>query len=240
MKRFWLFACLFICSQNIFSQDQDTIIKYLEGKWEWYKSYKGGYGGGYIYPEDSGFNITIEFKALKHDSVEFYLYKDDTYIWDTVTTIFPVDTISLWGINKNVVPVLKRYFYISFPIQFLDYYGLLIEDKNHITFLEPSAEGPRHHFERKKINALKLIDIRPSIYIYPNPFDEQLYIEGLPNEQLIIEIYDLFGREFYRAVVNSVGSYSVTTGKINPGLYLIRVRSTDKGGGGTSKIIFKK
>jgi hypothetical protein len=78
------------------------------------------------------------------------------------------------------------------------------------------------------------------ITIYPNPFSDQISIEGIENDKVSIEIYDVFGREIYRDIAFSVNSHTINTAEINPGLYLICVRSMDNGGAVTSKIIIKR
>jgi hypothetical protein len=229
MKRFYLLFCLLILCQSTFSQDQDTIFNFLEGKWEWYKTYRGGYAGGYIYPIDSGFNITIEFNALQNDSVNFYLYKNDTLIWDTITAIFPIDTISFWGINKNVIPVLKKYFYIFRPIEYLDYLVILIEDNDHITFLEPSQpEGPSHYFERKINNTIQKNNNECLINIYPNPINDYIYVAGLPEGILSIEIFDITGRNVYKETIKNRESYCIRPIGLSKGIYFIRIINSSK------------
>ena len=80
----------------------------------------------------------------------------------------------------------------------------------------------------------------PNISIYPNPFSDQLTIEGLSGEQVIIVIYDLFGREIYQAFLDSDKSHTIIATEINPGLYLIRLRNNNSRKVLISKIIIKK
>ena len=76
--------------------------------------------------------------------------------------------------------------------------------------------------------------------LYPNPFNDQLTIEGLPNEYLLFEIYDLFGRLVFQDNEYIDGSITINTADIKPGVYLLRVRDTDSGQMITSKIIVKR
>jgi hypothetical protein len=80
----------------------------------------------------------------------------------------------------------------------------------------------------------------PEIGIYPNPFTDQLTIEGLPLAEVIIEIFDMFGREIYHDVTYSVNSHTITTNEINPGIYLIRVSKTGSGTIVINNIIIKR
>ena len=170
MKNYFLIFFLIFNFQICSPQDVDSIINFLEGKWEWYLTYKGGYAGGHITPEEAGYNFTIEFKGLPSDSIRFYLYKNDTLVENVVTTIFLVDTTySIWAIDSNVIPIFDKYFIIFFPWSD-DYLYLWFNDSNHIEFSEPSSpESPAHLFERKVSNSVQDIINDYSIDIYPNP-----------------------------------------------------------------------
>jgi len=212
---------------NSYSQNADSIITILEGKWEWYWTSKGGYAGGHITPEDAGFNITIEFKSLHGDSINFYLYKDDTLVCDIITPIFPVDTIAFWGINKNVIPCLNKYLYKFTLIQEIDFLGLLVEDRDHIAFLEPDMpEGPRHYFERKISNTILQIDQGHLINIYPNPLNESTILNFSNPEGYQYKLYvlDLSGK-VYRIVDNiTTSEYVLEKGDLKQGFYFVELR----------------
>jgi len=242
MKQFYLIVCFLLFIQCCFSQDEESIIQILDGQWEWYKTYRGGFAGGYIYPEDSGFTITIEFQALQNDSLNFGLYKDEVLILDTITTISPIDTtVSLWAIHKNIIPVLKKYFIIFKPVKDLDYLCLWLDDKNHIAFSEPSlADSPFHLFERKTSNLLQTYVNECIINVHPIPFYDQLTIVGLPNENLLIEIYDIFGRLNYARNFHSNPTHIINTSYLNSGLYIVRIRNSDTGKVVTNRIIVKR
>ena len=225
----WIFAWLLIYSQNIYSQDQDTIINFLEGKWEWYKSYLGGFRGGYTTPEHKGYNITIEFDALQNDSVVFTLYKNDAYIWDTITTIFIVDSsISIWGIDKSVIPELRKYFFMIRDFRYLEYLQLWVTESDYIVFNEPSSpESAEHHFIRKTTNFLPQNNYNPEPVFYPNPFIDQLTFKGLTNISLSIEIFTITGRKmFYRNIMHTE-SHIINTSSMKQGIYLVRILNHD-------------
>jgi hypothetical protein len=78
------------------------------------------------------------------------------------------------------------------------------------------------------------------ITIYPNPFTDQLKIEELPSENLIIEIYDIFGRLNYQKYINSSPTHNIITDNINSGLYILRITNTDTGKVVTKRIIVKR
>jgi len=83
------------------------------------------------------------------------------------------------------------------------------------------------------------IDIN-QMRIYPNPFSNLLTIDGLPNKDLTIEIYDIHSRLIYQDNQYLAHSITINTAYINPGLYLLRVRDIDSGQTITGKIIVKK
>ncbi len=76
--------------------------------------------------------------------------------------------------------------------------------------------------------------------VYPNPFNDHLTIDRLPNEILSFEIYDINGRLIFQDNEYTTGSITINTADIKPGLYLLRVRDTDSGQTITSKIIAKR
>jgi hypothetical protein len=178
MKKYYLILFLVFNIHLCYPQDVDSIISFLEGQWEWYWTSKGGFAGGHITPEDAGYNITVEFKALNGDSINFYLFKDDTLICDIISPISPVDTIIFLALSKTIIPCLNKYLYKFTPIQDIDYLGLFITDTNHISFREPSwfPESPEHLFERTISNSIKPTDNEYKINIFPNPFIDKINI----------------------------------------------------------------
>jgi hypothetical protein len=237
MKKFYLILCILLNFLCCLGQDTDFKIKVLDGYWEWYWTSIGGAAGGHITPEDSGFNITIEFMVVYDNSVNFYLYKNDTLICDTITAILPIDTIALYSINKDVIPCFKKYFYILTSIQNLDYLKLYIEDSTHIQFQEPFiAESPRHYFERKINNTILKIDNENLINIYPNPINDYLYVEGLPEDIISLEIFDISGRIVYKEIVKNKESYFIKSISLQNGIYLIRIINQ----GEKTLLLFKK
>jgi len=64
------------------------------------------------------------------------------------------------------------------------------------------------------------------ILLYPNPVDDQLFIE-LPEELLSchnIEIYDLFGKIVYTEFCNNRKTIEINTSQLSKGLYLVRIK----------------
>lgn len=229
-KKFWFFICILIYSQNIICQEKDTILNFLEGKWEWYKTYRGGFAGGYIYPSDSGYTLTMEFNGLQKDSVNFTLYKNGYYTWDTITTIFPIDMeISLWAIDKNIIPTLDRFLYIFRPVQELEYLQLWVVNRNYIEFCEPLApESPCHDFKRSISNDIPQLDNKTKVVISPNPFNEFLYLEQLPQEILSVKLFDILGHNVYQVTIKNKESYCIRPVGLSKGIYFIRIINSSK------------
>ncbi len=65
--------------------------------------------------------------------------------------------------------------------------------------------------------------------IYPNPFDEQLFIKFTSDNTETIKVYDSTGREFFTG--QDQGDISIETSSWTPGLYIIRF------GGKTMKLV---
>jgi hypothetical protein len=79
-----------------------------------------------------------------------------------------------------------------------------------------------------------------NLNLFPNPFKSQLNLEGLPNENLFIEIYDIFGKLTYSRKIRSISTHTVNTTGINSGLYILRIRNSDTGKVVANRIIVKR
>jgi len=78
------------------------------------------------------------------------------------------------------------------------------------------------------------------VTFYPNPFTHQLTIDYLPNEYLLIEIYNIYGRLAYSQNTHSSPTHSINTGHLNTSLYLIRIRNPETGKALANRIVIKK
>lgn len=62
------------------------------------------------------------------------------------------------------------------------------------------------------------------ISVFPNPFNDQLSVSGLPSYQTgELTIYDGFGRVLDRLGLNGESSYTWHAGELSPGLYFLKV-----------------
>ena len=78
------------------------------------------------------------------------------------------------------------------------------------------------------------------ITIYPNPFKDQLTLKGFPNDNLSIEIFDIFGRLSYIKDVHSSITQNINTENLNSDLYIVRIRNSDTGKVVAKRIIVKR
>ena len=186
MTRYNLIICFAFLFHHCYSQDVDSLINILEGKWDWYKTY-GGFAGWTITPADSGFSITVEFVELQNDSVNFSLYKNDTLYRDTVATIFHLWG-NHWAIDKNIIEIMRRYFPISIP---QDYLGIVFTDSMDLVIYDAQVfDGYDIYFKRRINNLIHPINQVCTVKIFPNPFKDKTVIE-FPN----------FNRDKYRLLV---------------------------------------
>jgi len=69
--------------------------------------------------------------------------------------------------------------------------------------------------------------------IFPNPARNEVFIRtGKNNKDLVIDVYDLYGRLVLTDLLESNGA-SVSVDALDPGMYLVRVRSKGSQGSGT-------
>ncbi len=61
------------------------------------------------------------------------------------------------------------------------------------------------------------------IRVWPNPTNDVLYIEGLPNNKTNISLYDLLGKQVYNTSTNGEVLYNISIGHLAKGLYILSV-----------------
>ena len=67
-------------------------------------------------------------------------------------------------------------------------------------------------------------ELQSSIILYPNPVNDKLYVETLTQTQtLIVEIYDIYGRQQDNKTTRQQGNLSVDVTNLNSGVYFVKV-----------------
>ena len=67
-------------------------------------------------------------------------------------------------------------------------------------------------------------ELKSSIILYPNPVNDKLYVETLTQTQtLIVEIYDIYGRQQDNKTIRQQGNLSVDVTNLNSGVYFVKV-----------------
>jgi hypothetical protein len=79
-----------------------------------------------------------------------------------------------------------------------------------------------------------------NILIYPNPFNDFLNLEGLNGYKMKVEIFDITGRPVYSDYISMGSSYTINTGRIDPGLYILRIYNSMNITDVQNRIIIKK
>ena len=116
-----------------------------------------------------------------------------------------------------------------------DYFLLCFKQGDSLIYQNPSFD------DCYDINTNSRIIHEPEkIKIYPNPFNHQITIEGLPNTKTSIELYDLYGRIVYTATVYTEMTEIINASIIKTGIYFIRIKDIESGQIFAHKILVKK
>ncbi|WP_289054082.1 S8 family serine peptidase [Carboxylicivirga marina] len=67
------------------------------------------------------------------------------------------------------------------------------------------------------------MDVRRLINIYPNPFNDMLYVDSQRGEHVVLTIYDVTGRLMLQEQINGNGLHSINTSALDNGIYLLRL-----------------
>ncbi|MBK3516479.1 S8 family serine peptidase [Carboxylicivirga marina] len=67
------------------------------------------------------------------------------------------------------------------------------------------------------------MDVRRLINIYPNPFNEMLYVDSQRGEHVVLTIYDVTGRLMLQEQINGNGLHSINTSALDNGIYLLKL-----------------
>jgi hypothetical protein len=78
------------------------------------------------------------------------------------------------------------------------------------------------------ITAVGTIDALARFSVYPNPFNNELILSGLPNtkETIRLSVFDIQGREIL-SEATMASSYTLQTSNWKPGVYFVRMNSTE-------------
>ena len=153
-------------------------------------------------------NINI-YKATNSDFVfnmagnskTVYFFPSDTsqsgYLWDfgdliTSTVVKPVHAYNNFGTYNTSLTIAK---------------GTLCELKTAKTI--------------DVTTAINTADAKEQYYVYPNPTNDVLYINGLPPTKTNIVLYDMLGKKVYSTSTNGETLYNISIGHLPKSLYIL-------------------
>lgn len=88
------------------------------------------------------------------------------------------------------------------------------------------------------ITALNHITKITSIYIYPNPAKETIYIENTKNHSIKINVFDVFGKEVIEEKESNSEKIEICLNSLSEGMYFIKIKT--KIGTQTEKMIIQR
>ena len=134
---------------------------------------------------------------------------------------------------------MRKYLYLWPPSEIVCF-SIWIYSFNSIAFYQPSTDGPDHTFIRKSSLFIQQIGHKQKPQIHPNPFNDQLIIEGLQDNKFLIEIFDISGRKVFQRNIMQAESHVINTSDIKQGIYLVRVKETSENNVLLNQLVIKK
>jgi hypothetical protein len=184
--------------------------------------------------------IRITVNSISSIEINGKLLKQLHVTYDVITEVYPYSYNSIIIEKIGDVNYLFNYYpYSSMACDGNFANGLRCYEDSELGFYSTGIADSCNYIY-KWVSIQEFYSDSYQAVIYPNPFTDQLTIEGLPNDDLLIEIYDLFGRAVYLDTRPSDNSITISTADIKAGLYLLRVRDTDSSQTITSKKIVKQ
>ncbi len=68
-----------------------------------------------------------------------------------------------------------------------------------------------------------IVQIENLLHVYPNPTNDQLYVDGLPQVKTSIILYDMLGKKVYSAFTNGETLYNTSIEHLPKGIYILSI-----------------